>query len=198
MVEQATRFGERERERHALRDRPFLIVIFIQLSNASRDPPVVLYIPTLIINLVSAHGTQPRAAARVPIFPKSFCRVFITQANHVFVPLPTDVRFRREPRPRRAASRRRTYNSSMTTANKRRVRWFSLDSHKTRARLIASELPLRRVSLETRIPREPGEPREPRDPLAFSASHQSAAPVLLVFAVPVKRFQTLFPFSFHS
>ena len=40
-------------------------------------------------------------------------------------------------------------------------------------RLIAGELPLRRVSLEPRIPREPGESKEPGDPIAFSASHKS-------------------------
>lgn len=70
---------------------------------------------------------------------------------------------------------RRTYNSSMTTANKRCPSLslpFPGRPQNTR-RLIAGELPLRRVSLEPRIPREPGESKEPGDPIAFPASRKS-------------------------
>lgn len=63
----------------------------------------------------------------------------------------------------------------MTTANKRCPSLslpFPGRPQNTR-RLIAGELPLRRVSLEPRIPREPGESKEPGDPIAFPASRKS-------------------------
>lgn len=77
----------------------------------------------------------------------------------------------RNKRNKRDVPRHRTCNSSMTRTNKPRVRSLSLGDHKTLARLIASKLPLRRVSLETRIP------GEPRDPFAFSACRKSALPL---------------------
>lgn len=56
----------------------------------------------------------------------------------------------------RAGARLRTYNSSMTTRNKRCIRLVSLDSHKTLTPLIASKLRVSRVTAHHRSEQVPG------------------------------------------
>ena len=55
----------------------------------------------------------------------------------------------------RAGARPRTYNSSMTTRNKRCIQLVSLDSHKTLTPLIASKLRVSRVTAHHRSEQVP-------------------------------------------
>lgn len=56
----------------------------------------------------------------------------------------------------RSGARPRTYNSSMTTRNKRCIRLVSLDGHKTLTPLIASKLRVSRVTPQHRSGQVPG------------------------------------------